>query len=164
MTRAGASYCCNRSRNELPLNQALKDSSTLDENVLLEDGKVGVDISPPDFRFAGTRRVGSQGVVDEAGLGDIGVVEQGRSHLAIKRFIGANKSLGRRVVNKSSRNVRQVFIPFGSVSMERKCRKRELPFVLDKVGFELRLDKWRFRLHKPGREFYHRRRKWGTSK
>lgn len=105
MTRAGASYCCNRSWNKLPLNQALKDSTTLDENVLLEDGKVRVDISPPDFRFVGTRSVGGQGVVDEAGLGDIGVVKQGRGDFAIKRFIGANKALGWRIFNKSSRNV-----------------------------------------------------------
>lgn len=122
--RAIASYCCNRSWNKLPLNKALKDGPTLDENVLLEDGKVGVNISPPDFRLAGTRSIGSQGVVDKAGLGDIGVVEQGRGKLAIKGFISANEALGGRIVNKPCRNVRQVFVPF-SFSQKRKEMSEE---------------------------------------
>lgn len=54
---------------------------------------------------------GGQSVVHQPFLGRVGIIEKGRGQATIEGFINSNEILRWRVIDETSRDVRQVLIP-----------------------------------------------------
>lgn len=106
-----ATYSCHETMIELALDQSGKNSTIADQYVFREQREVRVYESPPYSRLVGFVAKGGQSVVHQTFLGGVGIIEQGGGQTTIVGFINPNKVLRCRIVDKTSRDVRQVLIP-----------------------------------------------------